>query len=254
MIDRRRNAASGRTRRLFAAAALVLLAACGESERPAGEAAPAAAAPAAPPAIADRREAPGGDALRVVFLGDSLTAGLGLGEAEAFPALVGERLERAGHAVAVVNAGVSGDTSAGGLARLGWILRQEPDVLVVELGANDGLRGISPEATEENLRGIVRGAQEAGARVLLLGIRLPPNYGPDYRARFEAIYPRVAAEFGVPLVPFFLEGVGGRADLNLGDGIHPNAAGQRRVADNVYPAIEELAGEELVGEGAGGED
>jgi len=176
----------------------------------------------------------------VVFLGDSLTAGYGLTEEEAFPARLGTALREGGHPVRVVNAGVSGDTSAGGLRRLPWLLTQHPDVLVVALGANDGLRGLPVSLTEENLRGIVSRARGAGARVLLLGLRLPPNLGADYIRAFEAVYPRVARETGVPLVPFFLEGVGGVAALNQEDGIHPTAEGQRRIAATVLPYLEAL--------------
>ncbi len=173
----------------------------------------------------------------VVFLGDSLTAGLGLDQAQAYPALVGERLAAAGDPVRVVNAGVSGDTTAGGLRRLDWLLRQHPAVVVVCLGANDGLRGAPTEEIEANLRAIVRRAQAAGARVLLLGMRIPPNYGPDYAGRFQAIYPDLARELGVPLVPFLLAGVGGDPALNQADGIHPTARGQEILADNVLPYV-----------------
>ncbi len=215
--------------------ALAAALACGGA--PEGEPRPAAGEPAgaAAPAAAAAAERPP----RLVFLGDSLTAGLGLGEESAFPALVAEALAREGAAVEVVNAGVSGDTSAGGLARLDWILRQRPDVVFVALGANDGLRGIPPEATAENLRRIVERARAAGARVLLAGMKLPPNYGPDYGARFEAIFPRLAGELEVPLVPFLLDGVGGRPELNLADGIHPNAAGHERIAETVLPLVRE---------------
>jgi acyl-CoA thioesterase-1 len=179
----------------------------------------------------------------VVFLGDSLTAGYGLTEDEAFPALLGAALREAGRPVRVVNAGVSGDTSAGGLRRLPWLLTQHPDVLVVALGANDGLRGLAVSLTEENLRTIVADAQRAGARVLLLGLRLPPNLGADYVQAFEAVYPRVARETGVPLVPFFLQGVGGVEELNQEDGIHPTAEGQRRIAATVLPYLRPLVPE-----------
>jgi acyl-CoA thioesterase-1 len=175
-----------------------------------------------------------------VFLGDSLTAGYGLGAAQAFPALAGDVLKREGLPVHVVNAGVSGDTTAGGLRRLDWLLRQSPDVLVVGLGGNDGLRGLEPRASEENLRVIVRKAREAGASVLLLGMLIPPNYGPEYTRQFREIYPRLAGEFGVPLVPFVLEGVGGDPDLNQPDGIHPTAEGHRVVAENVLPQLRAL--------------
>jgi acyl-CoA thioesterase-1 len=219
-------------RSAVAAAALALAMGCGpapegtseapreEGARPAASAAPAA--PAAP---------------LVVFLGDSLTAGLGVAEPEAFPAVVGRRLAKEGIEVRVVNAGISGDTTAGGLARLDWLLGQRPRLLVVGLGANDGLRGLSLDETEANLRRIVSEARRAGVEVLLLGMLLPPNYGPDYTERFAAIYPRLAEELGVVLVPFLLDGVAGLAELNQADGIHPTAEGHRRMADNVWPEL-----------------
>lgn len=178
----------------------------------------------------------------VVFLGDSLTAGYGLSEDQAYPAIVAARLQARGTQVRVVNAGVSGDTTAGGLARLGWILRQKPDVLVVALGGNDALRGQPPASAEANLRKIVVEARAAGSRVLLLGLKIPPSYGPEYARRFEAIYGNVASELRVPLLPFFLEGVGGVTDMTQPDGLHPNAKGQARAAENVLPWLEkELA-------------
>jgi acyl-CoA thioesterase-1 len=177
---------------------------------------------------------------RVVFLGDSLTAGYGLEEAQAFPALIGRQLKAAGLPVQVVNAGVSGDTSAGGLARLSWLLKQRPDVLVVELGANDALRGQPPAATEENLRRIVERARADGVAVLLVGMLAPPNYGPEFTRDFAAIYPRLARELGVPLVPFLLTGVAGRPELNLPDGLHPTPEGHRIVAGTVLPYLRPL--------------
>ncbi len=195
---------------------------------------------AAPTPVA---EAPAAHGPLVVFLGDSLTAGYGLAEEEAFPARLAAALRAGGHPVRVVNAGVSGDTSAGGLRRLPWLLTQRPDVMVVALGANDGLRGLAVSLTEKNLREIVAQARGKGVRVLLLGLRLPPNLGADYVRAFEAVYPRVAREAGVPLVPFFLEGVGGVAALNQEDGIHPTAEGQRRIAATVLPYLEPLVQE-----------
>lgn len=206
----------------------------GEAEaEPGAEAEPAPEAPPGSSAADPARPL-------VVFLGDSLTAGYGLPEADAYPALVEAALVAEGRPVRVVNAGVSGDTSAGGLARLDWVLQLEPDVVVVELGPNDGLRGLPLEATEANLRRIVERALAAGARVLLAGMLIPPNYGPDYAGRFAAIYPRLADELDVPLVPFLLEGVGGEPDLNLADGVHPNAAGHRRIARTVLPHLRPL--------------
>jgi len=176
----------------------------------------------------------------IVFLGDSITAGYGLSEDEAFPALVESELQSRGTPVRVVNAGESGGTSAGGLSRLNWILRQEPDVVVVELGANDGLRGLPLDDTEKNLREIVTSSREAGAAVLLVGMLLPPNYGPEYTDQFREIYPRLATELDVALMPFGLEGVAAIPELNLPDGIHPNAEGHRRIAGNLIPYLEPL--------------
>jgi acyl-CoA thioesterase I len=198
----------------------------------------AAAAPAAAPRTATPSPLPAAPV--VVFLGDSLTAGLGLPADQAYPALLARELSGDGFAVRVINAGVSGDTSAGGLRRLRWLLAQHPAVVVVGLGGNDALRGQPPAEIERNLREIVTQARQAGARVLLLGMQIPPNYGPDYTAAFAAIYPRIASELHVPLVPFLLAGVGGVAELNQADGIHPTAAGQVKVAANVKPYLEEL--------------
>ena len=247
---------SARWTRLAPAVALpLLLLACGgEPDSPAAAPRPeagarprsAAAEPSAPaagePTASPRGETNGAPV--VVFLGDSLTAGLGLAAEEAFPALVAERLAREGTPIEAVNAGVSGDTSAGGLRRLPWLLRQEPDVVVVELGANDALRGQPVAGIEENLRRIVEASREAGARVLLVGIQVPPSYGSDYAGQFARMYPRLAEELDVPLLPFLLEGVAGRGELNLGDGLHPNAAGHRRIADLMAPQVAAvLAGE-----------
>lgn len=183
---------------------------------------------------------PSADAVKVVFLGDSLTAGPGLAENETYPRLIENRLLDQGYDVEVVNAGVSGDTTAGGLSRLDWLLDQDPDVVVVGLGANDALRGQDLSRTEENLRDIVRGVRQAGARVLLLGMKIPPSHGLDYSRSFEEIYPRIARDLDVPLVPFLLEDVAADPSLNLPDRIHPNAKGHQRLAATVYPHVEEL--------------
>jgi acyl-CoA thioesterase-1 len=182
----------------------------------AGEAASTAAPPPPPPVVA--------------FLGDSLTAGLGLQESDAYPARVGEMLAAKGKPVRIVNGGVSGDTTAGGLRRVDWLLKQKPAVLVVWLGANDGLRGFPVAETEKNLRAIVRKAKASGAKVLLCGMLVPTNYGPDYGRDFRAIFPRVAKEEGAALSPFPLAPVAGRPELNQADGIHPTAEGQKLVA------------------------
>jgi acyl-CoA thioesterase-1 len=151
---------------------------------------------------------------RIVAFGDSLTAGLGVPAEESYPAQLQRSLDALGYVYRVVNAGVSGDTTAGGLRRVPWILTNNPDVVILELGANDGLRGLSIEQTQHNLREIIQRLKEAGVGIILAGMKLPPNYGQDYLARFEGIYPSLAAEYRIPLIPFFLEGVGGSRSLN----------------------------------------
>lgn len=229
-----------RAQRLGLAASLAL-AACGARTGDPGPEPPAASAGGAAESVtADRAVETSRDRPLVIFLGDSLTAGLGVSERQAFPAQVGTRLAASGRPVRVVNAGVSGDTTAGGLSRLDWLLEQRPQVMVVELGANDGLRGLSLEETAGNLREIVRRSREGGARVLLVGIKIPPSYGPAYSQEFEALFPRLAEELDVARVPFLLEGVAAEPGLNLADGIHPNAAGHRRLAENVLPWLQPL--------------
>lgn len=173
----------------------------------------------------------------LVFLGDSLTAGLGLAKEQAFPALIEARLATMGRPWKVVNAGISGDTTAGGVARLDWIYKQKVDVLFVCLGANDGLRGIPVVETERNLRIILDRARKEGSQVVLAGIQLPENYGKDYRTAFTEIFPRLAKEYRIALLPFLLEGVAMEARLNQPDGIHPNAEGAKRVADHVWTLL-----------------
>lgn len=179
--------------------------------------------------------------ISIVILGDSLTAGFGLQPGEGFP----ERLQAAFDArklnVAVTNAGVSGDTSAGGLARLDWSVPDGTDGVVVELGANDALRGVPPEKTRQNLAGIIERLQSRGVSVMLAGMLAPPNMGPVYGDAFNGIYPDLAAEYDVALYPFFLDGVAAVRDLNLSDGIHPNAKGiEVMVGRFVGPAAEWL--------------
>jgi acyl-CoA thioesterase-1 len=213
---------------------LGLVACGGEAQDGRGESGDSAGAVAASGSRSGGDEPP-----LVLFLGDSLTAGYGLAEGQAFPALVGRELADEGVEARVVNAGVSGDTTAGGLARLDWVLSQGPDVVVVGLGGNDGLRGLDLAATEENLREIVRRSRDTGARVILLGMKIPPNYGLDYAGRFEEMYEEIADDLDVALVPFLLEGVAAKPTLNLPDRIHPNARGHQVVAETVYPYVEE---------------
>jgi acyl-CoA thioesterase-1 len=182
----------------------------------------------------------GGDGPLVAFLGDSLTSGWRLREAEAYPALVARALRERGRPARLLNAGVSGDTVAQGLARLPAVLRHRPDVLVVALGINDGLRGLPLTETEACLRRIVSESQAAGARVLLVGVRIPAEPDADRARRFNEIYPRLAAECRIPLVGDLLDGVAGKDDLLFPDHLHPNAAGHVRLAENVRPQLELL--------------
>ena len=173
----------------------------------------------------------------IVAFGDSLTAGFGVAHEEAYPGRLEERLRRDGYAYRVVNAGVSGDTTAGALRRIDWILKRRPDVVIVALGANDGLRGQSIPAMQDNLGAIVTRFRSTGARVLLAGMRMPPNYGDEYARQFAAAFPTVARRTGVPLVPFLLDGVAAVARLNLPDAIHPNAQGHRVIAEHLWPFL-----------------
>lgn len=175
---------------------------------------------------------------RIVVLGDSLTAGYGLpSQDQAFPALLQRRLDAAGLPFEVVNMGVSGDTTAGGLRRLEWALDGDVRVLVVALGGNDGLRGLGPEQMRENLAAIIAGATRNGARVLLCGMEAPPNLGAEYTRQFRAVYADLARDPRVVFLPFLLDGVAGLPQMNQPDGIHPNAAGAQRVADLVWARL-----------------
>jgi acyl-CoA thioesterase-1 len=178
--------------------------------------------------------------IRVVVLGNSLAAGLGLAAEAAFPAVLERQLRDRGHDVEIVNAGVSGDTTAGGLSRVDWVLQQPTAILVVELGGNDGLRGQSLENTEANLREIVRRGRAAGATVVLAGMDVPTNYGPDYGAAFAQIYPRIAADEDAVLVPGFVRPLGEDPTLLQPDGLHPTAEGQRRLAGRLLPTMLEI--------------
>ena len=176
----------------------------------------------------------------VLCLGDSLTAGFGLPQDQSYPSLLQQRLRDGGYPHRVVNAGVSGDTSAGGLARLDWLLRQRVDVMILALGGNDGLRALSTQALESNLSQIIERAQARGIRILLAGMRMPANYGADYQRRFAAVYPALAKRHGVSLLPFLLEGVAGDTSLNQPDGIHPTAEGARKVSETVWNSLKPL--------------
>ncbi len=226
--------------KLWLAAAIALsVAACAprsdDRESPAPAAA-VAARPAAAPATSAAAARP-----RIAILGDSLTAGLGVAKAASFPALLQEKVDAAGLGFEVVNAGVSGDTSAGGLARLEWALDGDVRILVVALGGNDGLRGLPASELEGNLAQIVERAQARRITVILAGMEAPPNYGRDYIVSFHTVYPALAAKYRVALVPFLLQGVAGHEGLNQRDGIHPTPAGARIVAANVWAVLKPIA-------------
>lgn len=177
---------------------------------------------------------------RVVFLGDSLTAGYGLPKEQSVPSLVQKRLDAEGYDYEVVNHGVSGDTSAGGVSRLDWALDGDVRVLVLELGANDGLRGLPVESTKANLSDIIERAKARGVTVLLTGMEAPPNHGPVYTLQFRRLFADLAREHKVAFVPFYLEGVAGNPALNISDGIHPNAEGAAIVERTVWKALQPL--------------
>ena len=213
--------------------------ACGREPAapPARSVAPAAAQPApvpSPPApVASDRP-------RIVFLGDSLTAGYGLEQSQAVPALIQARLKQEGYPFEVANAGVSGDTSAGGLSRLEWSLGGDVRILVVELGANDGLRGLPVASMRRNLEEVITRAQARGVAVLLVGMEALPNYGASYTSEFRDTFPALAKAHKTALMPFYLDGVAGKPELNIADGMHPNPAGAVIVADNLWRILEPM--------------
>jgi acyl-CoA thioesterase I len=233
-------------KRWVAAALTLTLTACAPRTNDTDAAAPAASAATTParaatgPAAA--APAPSTTARpRIAVLGDSLTAGLGIAKAASYPALLQQRLDAARLDFEVVNAGVSGDTSAGGLARLDWALDGDVRILIVALGGNDALRGLPAGELQHNLAQIIERAQARGITVILAGMEAPPNYGRDYSVEFHKVYPALAATYRVAFVPFLLQGVAGNDTLNQRDGIHPTAAGARIVADNVWAVLEPIA-------------
>lgn len=182
----------------------------------------------------------GKNRLLITALGDSLTAGFGVEESFSYPARLQKRLIENGLSHRVINAGVSGDTTAGGVRRVKGILKQKPDIVILALGANDGLRGLPVSDIEKNLETIIKACQKNGTTVLLAGIRIPPNYGAKYSGDFKAVYSRLAKKYNLPFVPFLLKGVGGVRELNQPDGIHPNAEGYATVTDNVWKALQPM--------------
>lgn len=177
---------------------------------------------------------------RILFLGDSITAGLGVKKEAAFPAVAGRMLKLQGiDNVTVINAGISGSTTASGLSRLKWHLKTAPDVLVLALGANDGLRGLSLDSMAQNLDATIFLALENNLCVILAGMEIPPNYGPEYTGQFRRAFRELAEKHGIRLIPFLLDHVGGEADMNQSDGVHPNTAGHRQIAETVLPYVKE---------------
>jgi acyl-CoA thioesterase-1 len=189
-------------------------------------------------ATADGGAAPAHAPVKIVALGDSLTAGYGLATEQAYPSLLEAQLRSAGYNATVVNAGVSADTSAGGLRRVDWALDADVRIMIVALGGNDALRGLSVDELRQNLASIIERAQAKGVAVILAGMEAPPNLGPAYTRAFRQVYRDLADRYRVPLLPFLLDGVAGRFDLNQADGIHPNAAGAAIVAQNLWPFVE----------------
>lgn len=213
--------------RVIVLLAAAVVASCGRSAPPPASSAGTGAEASAPVARA-----------RVVALGDSLTAGYGLTAEQSYPSLLQARLRAAGLDVEVVNAGVSGDTSAGGLRRVDWALDGDVKVLLVALGANDALRGLPVDELERNLAAIIERAQGRGVAVILAGMEAPPNLGPMYTLAFRRVYRSLSERYNVSLLPFLLDGVAGNGGLNQSDGIHPNAEGTVMVADNLWPLVE----------------
>jgi acyl-CoA thioesterase-1 len=227
---------------LFVCFSLVVIAACGSEPTPA--ATNSASATASAPASDSAR--PNADELRrdkrshprIVFLGDSLTAGLGLASEQSFPSLIAKKLKDKGLDYDIINAGVSGDTSAGGLRRLDWSLEGDVRVLILALGANDGLRGLPVAEMKKNLAAVLDRAKARGIPVILAGMEAPPNYGVDYTREFRGVYTDLAKTYQVRFIPFLLQGVAGDASLNQSDGIHPNIRGAEIVADLVWAELE----------------
>jgi acyl-CoA thioesterase-1 len=237
--------------RLAACLAVVATVACGSSDDAQRRTTPSAASRTS---ISHEPSSGNAGGPRIVVLGDSLTAGLGLPIEDAYPALLQQRLNAKGLKYQVINAGISGDTSAGGLARLDWALEGDVRILIVALGGNDALRGLPVSQLKDNLARIIQRAQARGVAVVLAGMEAPPNWGDEYTKAFHDVYPALAAEYHLALVPFLLEGVAGIDRLNQRDGIHPTAEGDRMVADTVWEILEPViaaAGDQPASRGKG---
>jgi acyl-CoA thioesterase-1 len=188
-----------------------------------------------------KHDSGGGFSKTIVALGDSLTAGLGVDENQAYPAQLERKLLAHGYNIKVINAGISGETSSGTLSRIDWIISAlKPDIVILVIGANDGLRGIDTTVLSRNLDGIISTLKEHGIRILLGGMQMLPNLGPEYAKAFAQVYPKMANKYNVPLIPFFLEGVGGEKQLNQSDGIHPTAKGYAIIVKHLYPYVLKL--------------
>jgi acyl-CoA thioesterase-1 len=179
----------------------------------------------------------------IVAMGNSLTAGLGVAPDRSFPALLERDLYENGYRYRVINAGVSGETSSGALSRVNWILKMDPDIVLIETGGNDGLRGIDPSLVRSNIEAVIQAFKDKGVVVVLAGMQMVANLGPDYLERFNRIYPELAAEYELLFIPFFLEGVAMQPELNQADAIHPNEAGYRVITGNLYPFVLEAIGQ-----------
>ncbi len=212
---------------IITTALVLILAACGSAE------------PAPRPTPTVETAAPAADRITIVAFGDSLTEGFGVEPGESYPAQLGAKLEANGYDIDVVNGGISGETSSGGLSRVDWMLGTEPDIVIVETGGNDGLRGIELSETAANIDEIVRKFDESGVIVIVAGMQIVQNLGEEYTTEFAAIYPTVATKYGTILIPFFLEGVAADPDLNQPDFIHPTGDGYTVIVDNIYPFVVE---------------
>lgn len=216
-VSQRRPGGYG-SRRAFLQLALIALLPCGKAR----------------PALSAAGKTP---ALKIIAIGDSLTAGYGLAPSATFPAVLEKALRADGYPVTIVNAGVSGDTASSGLAKLDWLIGNGADGVILELGANDMLRGADPELTKAALDAILAKLKKRNLKVLIAGMKATPSFGKDYKARFDAIYPALAQKYDAPLYPFFLDGVRGEPALMLKDGLHPNAAGVERVVEGILPLV-----------------
>jgi acyl-CoA thioesterase-1 len=243
LLSRIPVAASSRPLFLLLCLMVLIVTSCQQvKNREGSDSAPGVAAPQADdgPSVKGRNETSTPRRPKIVVLGDSLTAGYGLDAGDSFPTVLQHLIDEAGYRHEVMNAGVSGDTSAGGVRRLEWALDVEVEILILALGANDGLRGLPPEELHRNLDAIITRAKARGVQVLLAGMEVPPNMGEAYAASFRSVYSDLARAHGIRLVPFLLAGVAGKSALNQGDGIHPNAAGARLIAETIWEALQPM--------------